>query len=124
MNLSLLVLCCASNISLQGFYKILTILHFFLLVPSNCSSTKMRPLRIFNIITKYSISTIKKYVFFTAETLPYFAASRIETITKHIEPSCCGSKCGPGYATPLEAMKGPKEKILYIPCIYRQVIMH
>ena len=31
----------------------------------------------------------------------------------------CGS-CGPGYATPLEAMtKGPREKLLYIPCIYR-----
>lgn len=25
--------------------------------------------------------------------------------------------CGPGYASPLEAMKGPIEKILYIPCI-------
>lgn len=29
----------------------------------------------------------------------------------------CG--CGPGYATPLEAMKGPREKLLYVPCIYR-----
>ena len=27
--------------------------------------------------------------------------------------------CGPGYATPLDAMKGPREKLLYIPCIYR-----
>ena len=26
--------------------------------------------------------------------------------------------CGPGYSTPLDAMKGPKEKLLYIPCIY------
>ena len=26
-------------------------------------------------------------------------------------------KCGPGYATPLEAMKGPREKLLYLPCI-------
>ncbi len=25
---------------------------------------------------------------------------------------------GPGYATPLEAMKGPREKIVYLPCIY------
>ncbi|XP_049980609.1 methanethiol oxidase-like [Alexandromys fortis] len=30
----------------------------------------------------------------------------------------CG-KCGPGYATPLEAMKGPREEIVYLPCIYR-----
>jgi hypothetical protein len=28
---------------------------------------------------------------------------------------CCG---GPGYATPLDAMKlGPREKIVYVPCI-------
>ncbi|XP_074044925.1 methanethiol oxidase [Macrotis lagotis] len=30
----------------------------------------------------------------------------------------CG-KCGPGYPTPKEAMKGPREEILYLPCIYR-----
>ena len=28
-------------------------------------------------------------------------------------------ECGPGYATPLDAMKGPREKLLYVPCIYR-----
>ncbi|KYO19684.1 phosphatidylinositol 4-kinase beta [Alligator mississippiensis] len=27
--------------------------------------------------------------------------------------------CGPGYKTPLDAMKGPKEEIVYLPCIYR-----
>jgi len=27
-------------------------------------------------------------------------------------------KCGPGYATPLDAMKGPREKLLYLPCIH------
>ena len=27
--------------------------------------------------------------------------------------------CGPGYSTPLDAMKGPREELLYIPCIYR-----
>ncbi len=30
-----------------------------------------------------------------------------------------GCKCGPGYATPLDAMKGERETLLYIPCIYR-----
>ena len=25
--------------------------------------------------------------------------------------------CGPGYATPLDAMKGPRETIVYLPCI-------
>ncbi|KAM9110831.1 methanethiol oxidase isoform 3-T3 [Megaptera novaeangliae] len=30
----------------------------------------------------------------------------------------CG-KCGPGYPSPLEAMKGPREEIVYLPCIYR-----
>nr|prf selenium binding protein [Mus musculus] len=29
------------------------------------------------------------------------------------------TKCGPGYSTPLEAMKGPREEIVYLPCIYR-----
>ncbi|XP_053330758.1 methanethiol oxidase isoform X2 [Spea bombifrons] len=27
--------------------------------------------------------------------------------------------CGPGYKTPLDAMKGPREQIVYLPCIYR-----
>ncbi|KAM9806733.1 methanethiol oxidase [Syngnathus typhle] len=29
------------------------------------------------------------------------------------------SGCGPGYASPLNAMKGDREKIVYLPCIYR-----
>ncbi|XP_067118243.1 methanethiol oxidase isoform X2 [Centruroides vittatus] len=29
---------------------------------------------------------------------------------------CC--KAGPGYSSPLEAMKGPKEKIIYVTCIH------
>ncbi|NXA67710.1 SBP1 oxidase, partial [Mohoua ochrocephala] len=33
-------------------------------------------------------------------------------------PGKCGS-CGPGYASPLDAMKGPREEIIYVPCIYR-----
>ncbi|XP_065841960.1 methanethiol oxidase-like [Oscarella lobularis] len=28
---------------------------------------------------------------------------------------CCG---GPGYASPLEAMRGPRETLIYVPCIY------
>merc|ERR1739838_234889 len=36
------------------------------------------------------------------------------------EKSCCSQVAhGPGYASPLDAMKAPKEKVLYIPCIYR-----
>uniref|UniRef100_A0A7N8Y0B1 Methanethiol oxidase n=1 Tax=Mastacembelus armatus TaxID=205130 RepID=A0A7N8Y0B1_9TELE len=31
--------------------------------------------------------------------------------------SCSG--CGPGYRSPLDAMKGPREEIVYLPCIYR-----
>ncbi|XP_053744133.1 methanethiol oxidase [Synchiropus splendidus] len=30
---------------------------------------------------------------------------------------CLG--CGPGYRSPLDAMKGPREEIVYLPCIYR-----
>jgi len=30
-----------------------------------------------------------------------------------------GCGCGPGYASPLDAMKnGPREKLLYVPCLY------
>ncbi|XP_075996204.1 methanethiol oxidase [Genypterus blacodes] len=29
------------------------------------------------------------------------------------------SGCGPGYQSPLEAMKGPVEALVYLPCIYR-----
>lgn len=29
---------------------------------------------------------------------------------------CC--KKGPGYASPLEAMAGPKESLIYVTCIY------
>lgn len=29
---------------------------------------------------------------------------------------CC--KKGPGYATPIEAMAGPREKLIYVTCVY------
>ncbi|KAM0044032.1 putative selenium-binding protein [Helianthus debilis subsp. tardiflorus] len=29
---------------------------------------------------------------------------------------CC--KNGPGYATPLDAMAGPKESLIYVTCVY------
>nr|XP_060614055.1 methanethiol oxidase-like [Anolis sagrei ordinatus] len=29
----------------------------------------------------------------------------------------CGSCHGPGYASPLDAMRGPREKLIYVPCI-------
>ncbi|KAK1591258.1 hypothetical protein Q3G72_004807 [Acer saccharum] len=31
---------------------------------------------------------------------------------------CCSH--GPGYATPLQAMSGPKEKLLYVTCVYSE----
>lgn len=30
---------------------------------------------------------------------------------------CCG-KMGPGYASPLEAMSGPRETLIYVTCVY------
>uniref|UniRef100_S4RVK5 Methanethiol oxidase n=1 Tax=Petromyzon marinus TaxID=7757 RepID=S4RVK5_PETMA len=33
------------------------------------------------------------------------------------KPAC--GHCGPGFKTPLDAMKGPREEIVYVPCIYR-----
>ncbi|KAI3997766.1 hypothetical protein MKX01_007653 [Papaver californicum] len=31
---------------------------------------------------------------------------------------CSSSKKGPGYATPIQAMSGPKESLLYVTCVY------
>ncbi|KAK1256806.1 Selenium-binding protein 1 [Acorus gramineus] len=31
---------------------------------------------------------------------------------------CCAHKNGPGYATPIEAMSGPKESLIYVTCVY------
>eukprot|EP00731_Ephydatia_muelleri_P017382 Em0010g480a len=33
-------------------------------------------------------------------------------------------KCGPGFATPLDAMKGPREKLIYVQCIYNGTGTH
>merc|ERR1719427_1247377 len=47
-------------------------------------------------------------------------ASRLEKVSGHLEKKCCSQlQTGPGYASPIDAMKAPKEKLLYIPCIYR-----
>ncbi|XP_035770169.1 methanethiol oxidase, partial [Neolamprologus brichardi] len=35
----------------------------------------------------------------------------------YFSASCSG--CGPGYRSPLDAMKGPREEIIYLPCVYR-----
>ena len=32
--------------------------------------------------------------------------------------SCCHGAKGPGYATPLAAMAGPRESLLYVTCVY------
>ncbi|KAK1294705.1 Selenium-binding protein 1 [Acorus calamus] len=31
---------------------------------------------------------------------------------------CCAHKNGPGYATPIEAMSGPRESLIYVTCVY------
>lgn len=31
---------------------------------------------------------------------------------------CCKNNKGPGYATPLQAMSGPKETLIYVTCVY------
>lgn len=35
---------------------------------------------------------------------------------------CC--KTGPGYASPLEAMSGPREQILYVTSVYSGTLFH
>lgn len=38
-------------------------------------------------------------------------------VLKHANVSeCC--KTGPGYATPVEAMSGPREALIYVTCVY------
>lgn len=32
--------------------------------------------------------------------------------------SCCGAHTGPGYASPLDAMTGPQEALIYVTCVY------
>ncbi|XP_048581488.1 methanethiol oxidase-like isoform X3 [Nematostella vectensis] len=39
------------------------------------------------------------------------AQNRVRNIAGHC-------KCGPGYATPIAAMSGPREQIVYLPCIH------
>lgn len=34
-----------------------------------------------------------------------------------VNGGCC--KKGPGYATPLEAMAGPRESLIYVTCVYK-----
>ena len=39
-------------------------------------------------------------------------------ISHNLLTLCAGSKGGPGYKSPLDAMRnGPREKLVYIPCI-------
>ena len=45
--------------------------------------------------------------------------SKLRTIDSVMNGDCKNNCAGgPGYATPLDAMKGEREKLLYIPCIY------
>ena len=42
----------------------------------------------------------------------------------HTGDGSCSCSHGPGYASPLAAMKGPRETILYIPCIQTEKGKH
>lgn len=35
--------------------------------------------------------------------------------------ACC--KKGPGYASPIEAMSGPREALIYVTCIYTGMLL-
>lgn len=45
-----------------------------------------------------------------------FAAVQPSPISETNSHGCC--KNGPGYATPLDAMSGPRESLLYVTCVY------
>lgn len=40
------------------------------------------------------------------------------TVDNH---ACC--KKGPGYASPIEAMSGPREALIYVTCIYTGMLL-
>ena len=42
-------------------------------------------------------------------------ATGTEVVSAHGH-GCC--KKGPGYASPLEAMSGPRESLIYVTCVY------
>ena len=44
------------------------------------------------------------------------AAVATDVVTRNGH-SCCSEK-GPGYASPLEAMSGPRECLIYVTCVY------
>lgn len=54
------------------------------------------------------------------------ASAILDTVKSAFQPhhengkaeQCCSHAAGPGYASPLEAQKGPREKLLYITAIY------
>lgn len=56
------------------------------------------------------------------------ASAAVEKAATHLEPShagggaCCGAKGGPGYASPLAAMEGPREGLLYVTCVYNGTV--
>jgi hypothetical protein len=60
-----------------------------------------------------SILYVVSYLTFHTNIISYIFGPKI-TDTK----TCCGDLASCGYPTPLDAMKnGPREKLLYIPCI-------
>ncbi|CAA7405036.1 unnamed protein product [Spirodela intermedia] len=52
------------------------------------------------------------------------ASAAVEKVATPVEPSyatsgaCCAANGGPGYASPLAAMEGPREGLLYVTCVY------
>ncbi|KAJ0606190.1 putative selenium-binding protein [Helianthus annuus] len=44
----------------------------------------------------------------------------INKMAREANHSCC--KKGPGYATPVDAMAGPKESLIYVTCVYTGIL--
>ncbi|XP_068665162.1 selenium-binding protein 1-like [Aristolochia californica] len=45
-------------------------------------------------------------------------SSPISDLDSEILSKSCCHKTGPGYASPIEAMSGPREKLIYVTCVY------
>jgi 56kDa selenium binding protein (SBP56) len=40
-----------------------------------------------------------------------------------VEGNGCCAKKGPGYASPMEAMNGPRETLIYVTCVYNGIFL-
>lgn len=61
-------------------------------------------------------TALKVFVIIPSSVLCWLQESKM--VGDVADTSCCHGAKGPGYATPLLAMAGPRESLLYVTCVY------